>query len=86
MPTFLSGDLADLGAFERQIIHQPFLVKDKANHGTADVVGIDRAASADRYDCDRTVDANFPAVGLAKLASASSVINMGMAERACAPS
>jgi hypothetical protein len=53
---------ADLGAFEREIVHQPLLIEDKAYDRAFHRVAIDRAASAHGDDGNRAVDANLPAI------------------------
>src|SRR6266542_4675967 len=53
----------DLGAFERQIVHQPLLIEDEPDHRTTDAVGVDLPAGPNRDDGDRSVDADLPAVG-----------------------
>ena len=58
----LPVDATDLGAFERQIVHQPFLIEDKSDNRTADADGVDLPASPNRDDEDRSVDADLPAV------------------------
>src|SRR6266511_1015054 len=56
-------DATDLGAFERQIVHQPLLIEDEPDHRTTDAVGVDLPAGPNRDDGDRSVDADLPAVG-----------------------
>jgi len=36
--------MPDLGAFERQIVHQSFLIEDEPDHRTTDAVGVDLPA------------------------------------------
>lgn len=59
----LAGDAGDLGAFERQVIYQPFGIEDEANDGARDLVGVDRAASSGisllRPSASRQQQANF---------------------------
>src|SRR5690242_21927547 len=53
---------ADLRAFEGEVVHQPLGVEDEADHRIGDLVGVDRAAGADRNQHHRAIDANPPAV------------------------
>src|SRR4029450_11596266 len=56
-------DATDLGAFERQIVHQPLLIEHEPDYRTTDAVGVDLPAGPNRDDGDRSVDADLPAVG-----------------------
>jgi hypothetical protein len=53
---------ADLGALERQVIHQALLIEDESDDWACDAVGVDRTADPDSDNGDRTVDAHLPAV------------------------
>src|SRR4051794_27042736 len=56
-------DPTNLGAFERQIVHQALLIEDEPDYRTADAVGVDLPACPNCDDGDRSVDADLPAVG-----------------------
>src|SRR6516165_11741803 len=57
----LPVNAGDLGALQRQVVHQAFLIKDEPDDRARDAVGVDCAASPDGDDGDRTVDAHLPA-------------------------
>src|SRR5580704_11613297 len=62
----LFADAADLRALERQIVHEPLGIDDEPDDGARNLVGIDRAAGADRDNGDRTIDADLPAIDAAE--------------------
>jgi hypothetical protein len=63
----LPFDATDFGAFQSQVVHQTFLIKNESDDGARDTVGVDRAADPDGDDGDGTVDTHFPAVRRLKL-------------------
>ena len=84
-PSTLARDLRDLGALERQVIHQTLGIEDEAYDGARDLAGVDGPTDPEGYDRDRTVDADFPSGRAAELIRAWSVMNMMMTERAWTP-
>src|SRR5262245_49365342 len=57
-------DAADLGAFQRQIIHEASRIEDEAEHRARQILGVDRAARPELHDGARSVDARLPAYGV----------------------
>jgi hypothetical protein len=56
-------DATDLGAFERQIVHQPLLIEDEPDHRTTDAVGVDLPAGLRRAAVTVCVSVNVLALG-----------------------
>ena len=48
----LPVDAADLGALQRQVVHQALLIEDEPDDRARDAVGVDRAAGPDGDDGD----------------------------------
>src|SRR5262245_42251370 len=57
-------DAPDLGAFQRQIIHEASRIEDEAEHRARQILGVDRAARPELHDGARSVDARLPAYGV----------------------
>ena len=56
----------DLSAFERQVVHQSFRAEYEPDNWVANIVRIDRLASAQIDQCYRSVDTNLPAFAVAE--------------------
>ena len=61
---FTSGesarDAANFGSLKRQIIHQSFGIKNEPDDRTRDLIGINRAANAQRDHRHRSVHTDLP--------------------------
>jgi hypothetical protein len=75
-------DATNLGTFERQIVHQPLLIKDEPDYRTADAVGVVcPPAPTVMMAIDPSTPTFQPSVRW-KLSSAAPVMNMMIADRA----
>src|SRR5512139_3632005 len=76
----------ELGAFQRQVVHQPLLAEDEADHRILDVLRVHCLADADVHQRDGTVDPTFQPSLSRNFLSADSSMNSTTMLLACAPS